>query len=304
MREAILQVVQDKGPTSREQIAAHLGVASKELKCHIDSMKQEGLLEMSGDRRGAKYTIRVTNQVKPLSSKPRLDINKRFEMMLILVKAVVTGGNNSLIVTGRSGTGKTSTILEALTGQGLEARYLGQTVEPHKHFLHVKGANSATDLYRIFFEHSEALIVFDDCDSVFNDGNGMNVLKAVLDTFKERTVSWVSNYVQKSMGLPESYTFKGKVIFVTNQTRINPALMSRGLNVDLNMTHEELCERMNLLGRGMNEELTESEHEELILFLREHATEFTDFSLRTYVKIAELIASGVSDWRDLALWAN
>jgi hypothetical protein len=80
--------------------------------------------------------------------------------------------------------------------------------------------------------------------------------------------------------------------------------MSRSLNVDLNMTHEELIDRMDMIGRKMNEEITEDEHKSLISFMRENAASFTDFSLRTYIKIANLITSGEKDWQDLALWSN
>jgi hypothetical protein len=54
----------------------------------------------------------------------------------------------------------------------------------------------------------------------------------------------------------------------------------------------------------MNTELTEDEHNELIAFLREHSGSFADLSLRTYMKIANLIAAGVEEWHDLALWSN
>lgn len=296
---------------TREQLAKRLGTKSEAIKDLLKGLKAEGVVGLDGDRRGAKYSIRTIGEnaimVEPVAireAKPVLDINKRFGMMDKLVKAMVQGANNSMIVTGQGGTGKTSTILKTLESMGLEPRRPGQVCNAGEHYLHVKGAAAATELYRIFFEYPDALIIFDDCDSVFNDGNGMNVLKAVLDTFESRTVSWISNYVQKTMGLPESFEFKGKVIFVTNRPNINQALMSRSLNVDLNMTQDELIDRVDAIGMQMNPEITETEHKALVTFLRENATKFADLSLRTYIKIANLITSGESDWQDLALWSN
>jgi hypothetical protein len=312
-RETLVAVLKSNPSVTREQLAKLLCVSSEDIKGILQGLKAEGVVDLKGERRGARYswvgaqsedpqgTIRITGEDP---EQPRMDINKRFGMMTRLVKAMVTGENNSMIILGQGGTGKTSSVLRTLAEQGLEARNPGQVCEPHKHYLHVKGVAAATELYRILFENPEALVLFDDCDSVLEEGNGMNVLKAVLDTFPERTVSWISTYVQKTMGLPESFEFKGKIIFVTNKQYINQALKSRSLIVDLNMTTKELCDRLDMIGRKMNEEITEEEHTELIAFLRENATKFADLSLRTYAKIANLITAGETDWRELAMWSN
>jgi hypothetical protein len=310
-REALITVLKANPSSTREQLAKMIGVGSNDIKGLLQGLKAEDAVQLVGERRGARYTWvgkqedqeGVVN-LSQAPTEPRMDINKRFKMMTNLVKAMVTGDNNAMIVLGQGGTGKTSSVTRTLAEMGLEPRRPGEVCEPQKHFLHVKGVAAATELYRTLFENPDAMILFDDCDSVLDENNAMNILKAVLDTFPERTVSWISNYVQKTMGLPETFEFKGKIIFVTNKCHINQALKSRSLIVDLNMTHQELCDRLDVIGRDMNTELTEDEHNELIAFLREHSGSFADLSLRTYMKIANLIAAGVEEWHDLALWSN
>jgi hypothetical protein len=312
-RDGLIEIIRQNPGIGRLQIATKTGIPSPVVKKMLEGLKAEGKLTWEGILRGTKYSLATTggptvgdeeSHVPAKADRPKLDINKRFAFMTKLVKVVAQGHANSMIVTGQGGTGKTQVVLETLAELGLEARSLGQVCLPEKHFLHVKGANAATELYRAFFENPEATFVFDDCDSALNEGNGMNVLKAALDTYEVRSVTWASNYVQTTLGLPESFDFRGRVIFITNQANVNQALMSRSLNVDLNMTPDELVDRINAIGTKMVPEVSPQEHEEIVAFIREHQTEFTDLSLRTYLKIANLVISGEEEWKELAVFAN
>ena len=61
------------------------------------------------------------------------------------------------------------------------------------------------------------MLVLDDCDSVLVDDVALNILKAALDTSKKRVVSWnTESRVLRQEDLPNSFEFKGGVIFITN----------------------------------------------------------------------------------------
>jgi predicted transcriptional regulator/ABC-type dipeptide/oligopeptide/nickel transport system ATPase subunit len=322
-REKVLDIIRQNPGIGRLKIAEMTNTPSPVVKKLLEGLKAEGLLVWEGILRGTKYSLTETgrgtqapavpggqppmdeNHVVPANPmRPKLDINKRFNFMTKLVKVVARGHANGMIITGQGGTGKTNVVLETLAELGLEPRSPGEVVIPEKHYLHVKGATASTDLYRTLFENHEALIIFDDCDSALHEGNGMNILKTALDTYEVRRVSWTSPYVQNVLGLPESFEFKGRVIFISNLKVINQALMSRCLNVDLNMTPDELVDRMDAIGMKMVPEVSEAEHEEIINHIREHKDQFSDLSLRTYLKTANLVISGEEEWKDLAIFAN
>jgi predicted AAA+ superfamily ATPase len=98
-----------------------------------------------------------------------------FELIREKVLQVSYKYANSLIITGGSGLGKTHEVKEALK-------------ESRERYKFVKGDITTAGLYQLLFEHKDELIVFDDCDAVFEDADP-NILKAALDSYPEREVS-------------------------------------------------------------------------------------------------------------------
>jgi hypothetical protein len=61
------------------------------------------------------------------------------------------------------------------------------------------------------------VLVFDDCDSILLDDVALNLLKGALDSGKKRKISWLSeSSALRREGIPDSFEFKGSVIFITN----------------------------------------------------------------------------------------
>jgi len=106
------------------------------------------------------------------------------------------------------------------------------------------------------------LIVFDDCDAVFQDKESINILKAVLDTSKKREVSRIlkthfdsfdmtdaqiwKEYKERGH-LPKQFDFVGSVIFISNVSSdsMDKAIYDRSLNVDVDLSKEEVIDRIN-----------------------------------------------------------
>ena len=69
--------------------------------------------------------------------------------------------------------------------------------------------------YQTLFNNSAAgdILVFDDCDSVLFDEVCLNMLKAVLDSGKKRTISWkAESSALRREGIPDRFDFAGGVI--------------------------------------------------------------------------------------------
>ena len=171
-------------------------------------------------------------------------IEERFEILDEMTRATVNGDVRAMIVTGPPGVGKSFGVERELEKSGLLDDLAGR---PRKYEV-VKGAMTPIGLYCKLYEYSDKnnVLVFDDCDSVLMDDLSLNILKAALDSSKRRTIHWnADSHKLRNEGVPNSFDFKGSVIFITNVKFDNvrslklkdhlEALMSRCHYLDLTL---------------------------------------------------------------------
>lgn len=169
----------------------------------------------------------------------RARIDKRFNYLEAVTHGIVAGDNRSTIISGAPGVGKTFTMSKIFR----EAESAG-TIKVHP----INGAISPVILYKTLFQarDANAVVMVDDCDSIFEDSESLNVLKAALDTSRIRRVSWnKASKVLDSEGIPNNFDFEGSVAFITNvnferqiarESKLAKhynALMDRSLYIDL-----------------------------------------------------------------------
>jgi hypothetical protein len=188
------------------------------------------------------------------SKSTKFDINQRFSFVEKLVSMVADGVQPSAIITGEGGLGKTYTVTKTLESKGykdisdLADFQVGSIINTRKCFTMVKGYSTPKGLYRTLFENNKSIIVFDDCDSVLKDPVALNILKSALDSYGKRIISW--NADMKDDDLPRSFNFEGRVIFISNMDdgKIDQAIRSRSMRIDLTMTNEQKIERVVTVG--------------------------------------------------------
>ena len=142
-------------------------------------------------------------------------LRERFEMLEDMTRATKKGDVRAMIVSGPPGVGKSHGVEKVLGKHDLIAT-LGD--KPPKYQV-VKGAMSAIGLYCKLYNYADKdnVLVFDDCDSVFSDELSLNILKAALDSKKNRTIHWnTDSFKLRNEGVPDSFDFKGGAIFITN----------------------------------------------------------------------------------------
>lgn len=225
-------------------------------------------------------------------------------------RRVAAGAFNSLFITGRAGTGKTYNVERAMKDEGLV---------DEEDYIIVSGAASVIMMYKKFFQYRTKTLIFDDCDAVFRDENGRNLMKAALDTKKVRKISYLKRTsavydpkdfdndpegefnAQENGIVPNSFNFEGRVIFISNlaKEKADPdgAIRSRSILVDVNPDDATLMERMKMLLPHLEPtELPLKEKEEIYEFMKEA----NDISMRTFVKAAGLKMSGLPNWKRAA----
>ena len=177
----------------------------------------------------------------------------------------------------------------------------GSVINARKCFTMVKGYSTAKGLYRTLFENQKSIIVFDDCDAVLKDPVALNLLKGALDSYGKRVISW--NADMRDEDLPRSFNFEGRVIFISNMTqdKIDQAIRSRSMMIDLTMTLDQKIDRMDFISKSdefMPEYSMEVKTDAMNL-IRELKDDAKEISLRTLISVSKIRASN-KDWKDLA----
>jgi len=244
----------------------------------------------------------------PAPVESEFGINQRFSFVEQMVDMIVQKTLPSAVITGEGGLGKSYTVLKSLEKNGftnltdLANFAIGAKVNKAKSYTVVKGYSTAKGLYRTLFENNGMVIVFDDCDSILKDDVAKNLLKGALDSYSKRYISW--NADMRDDDLPRSFEFTGSIVFVSNMAldKIDQAIRTRSLVVDLSMTEAQKLERMEVIATS-DEFLPEVNAiaKGLALdFLKSNLGRIPNMSLRSLIAVTKIANTGNPQWKDLA----
>jgi hypothetical protein len=220
----------------------------------------------------------------------QFNINQRFEFLSDLTSMVVLGATPSLLVTGEGGLGKTHTVNQTIKSLDI----------PDTNWIVFKGYSTARGLYNTLFDHNGKLIIFDDCDSVLEDKVAQNILKSALDSYETRQISWMAK-MSKSEEYPNQFNFTGRIIFISNKdkSKIDGALLSRSLTVDLSMTPQEKIDRMSFILGTILPEFDLQVKSDALSFLDENKDK-TNLNIRTLIIVSKIRKQFPDTWKNLA----
>jgi hypothetical protein len=220
------------------------------------------------------------------------DINQRFGFLNDLTTMVVSGATPSIIVCGQGGLGKSHSVTKTIEENNLEST----------EYVFFKGYSTARGLYNTLYDNNGKLIVFDDCDSVLDDKVAVNILKSALDSYDKRTISWMSK-VSKSDEYPQHFDFTGRIIFISNKAKekIDEAILTRSLTVDLTMTPDDKITRMSSILGNILPEYDMDIKQDALGFL-ETVKEEVSLNMRMLIMVAKMRLMYPETWRNLATY--
>ena len=240
------------------------------------------------------------------------DQRETFEILGEMTKAVASNTVKGLVVSGPAGIGKSHTV-ETTLHDTLDM--LGKLTGQGQMYEVISGGISAAVLYEKLWEYRDEsqVLVFDDCDGVLYDEDSLNVLKAALDSKKTRRISWNTRSLHlERKDIPNSFEYKGGVIFITNvkfdqikSARIGnhlEAIVSRChyMDIGIDTAREKLLhirnvvERSNMLGSYGFDDNTKAE---VMHYINDHSKQLRELSLRMVLKIADLRKAMPSNWK-------
>ncbi len=236
------------------------------------------------------------------------DLNQRFSILEMLTKGAIASNIRSLVVSGAPGVGKTYTVESLLEASGVAHEV-------------VRGSLSAVNLYKLGYRMHKpgSVIVLDDADSIFNDEEALNILKALCDSSVNRTVSWLKDSQSlKDDEVPTSYTFDGAMIFISNldfqqfvdegrnkYSQHFEALMSRSLYLDLRLhNRDELAVWVSHIANEghifTREGISADVGQQILRFITDHKKDLRELSIRTLLKACQLAKSQPDNWQFVA----
>ena len=295
--------------------------AGKEIRVKVESMRN--VEPASAADCATSYEGSLTSTPRKKESKPvETDeqaierIRERFEILEEMTEGAVDGSVRAMIVVGPPGVGKSFGVEKVLDKAAMFDKIGGR----RPRYEVVKGAMSAIGLYAKLYNYADSgnVLVFDDCDSVLLDDLSLNILKAALDSSKKRTICWnTDSRLLRSEGIPDRFEFKGSAIFITNikfehvkSAKLKDhlgALESRChyLDLTLDTTRDKMPRIKQIMKDGMLDsyDFSDERKEEIFEFVDANKDNLRELSLRTVIKIADLVkmTDGQGDkWKRLA----
>lgn len=300
---------------------------------HISITGQDPITKKFLSPQGDKKASQIMTMVKKAIESPSDEIVKQemknpdslFGHLSDLVKLISRKSRNGLIVYGGPGTGKSYTVYQTLKEEGKS-----ENGDYHV----ISGKITTSSLYQTLFLHRNGgILVFDDTDSVWSDGEAGNILKAALGDAKKRVVSWITGrtvnvskmseedkaaYTDKvskqlevdpgdgKIRLPSQFVFDSRCIFISNLpfSKFDSAVVSRSSKIDMTLTQAQMFVRMETILPNLGDRTIPLDVKtEILDFLKVEAfsghSNLTEISMRTYVAAEDLYKSGLPNWKEL-----
>jgi hypothetical protein len=294
-----------------------------------------GVYEIEDENHFMMEGVLTAEEADDLEDSVDFDINTRFEFLETLVSMIVSKNIPSLLITGEGGLGKTFTVKKVIGEAGLadvgvelaaarvaqamaakakadeevseDSDDAGDIIDAFDRknpgdYIFVKGYSTAKGLYRILFENRDKIVIFDDCDSIFKNQDAINLIKAAADSYDERWVSWYSE--NPFSDLPTSFKFEGQIIFISNFSyhRVDQAIRSRSMCVDLSMSIDQKIERMFKIVESPEfmPEVSIEAKTDAVNFLQEKRRVVRDLTLRSLISVIKIRVGGDANWKQLA----
>ena len=262
-------------------------------------------------RKSKVNALKVVYESEARETEAQVDarISERFEILDILTEACTVGNARAMIVSGPAGLGKSYTVEEHL--RAWDPNEINHTI--------VKGYVRLTGLIKLLYRFREEgqVIVFDDADTIFFDGDSLNTLKAVCDTTERRRVSYLSEAKliddDTAELIPRQFDFHGSIIFITNYDMDAAierghklavhfeAMISRAHYVDLAMKtrRDYLIRIRQVIRQGLLNHLRPDERKDVVDFIEENHEKLRELSLRMAIKVGNIRRAG-GKWKNIA----
>lgn len=217
------------------------------------------------------------------------------------ISSVLTGNLKALFLCGPPGMSKTYIVRRTLHFSGLK---------PLKDYVIIKGSTlSPSDVYYMFYQYKNKIIILDDFDNPLKDENMINLLKSITDTYSKRIISLPREKKLASKGneemydVPDKFEFYGKLIIITNihKRDLDKSLVSRAPTIEVIYNTQEVLDNitkmMQYLNKNIPMDMKKEVYDYIVKLKGKDPEIIVDF--RTFMSATELRYSLPDDWKDM-----
>jgi hypothetical protein len=261
----IMQLVPSAGKSSIDYYLKETGIDYKQFQDNVEKNINIGMGNTKVDKDSPVHELQseVNNKDlykilkdKKLERAKTLGITAKdkFDAYRFKLDQIIGDRNaRSLIVYGTGGIGKTFNLEKKLGEYGKIGYDPELDLQASEYdYVTITGNTTPTDLYNTMFENQKKLLVFDDCDSLWDDQTMTNLLKGALDTTGNNLIHY-GNPKKLPDGTypPKSFKFGGQCIFISNLPREKlakfaaPLIDSRSNALDLTMSMDQMLEMLD-----------------------------------------------------------
>lgn len=288
--DVLIEYAKNAGHFKLQDVTRNIGISEVYCRQLLHKGIDNGVIRLHS--KGVWTFIRTDEQSSKIEF-PELSVSDRFEYLKELVGMVAKKIQPSMLLTGTSGVGKSWLVMQTLEQYGLKQ---------NEDYFICKGHSSPLGLYQTLHDKRDSLILYDDCDSALRDDLCVNLLKAALDSYDKRIISWQSSRAD-SLDLERSFEFEGQVIFISNMQpqRIDEALKTRAFCYDLHLDPDEMHEYMKELLPNIMNKVPFEQRQEVLNYLHNFRNTWKNYNLRSLIQ-AIRIRAGVSankDWKKM-----
>ena len=294
-KEKIKAYIDGVNEFDRQDIIVATGAAPAQISTVCSELVATGAIKQNRIGKKITYTkgdLVLSGSVKPV--KCDIPVNDRFKYIEKFTKMVAGDISPSFLLTGIAGVGKTYSIMNVLRSMAFEEGM---------DYVVIKGHSSPMGLYKMLYHHRSKIVIFDDCDSIWKDQISVNLLKAALDSYSKRIISWNSMAAEK-MDVEPEFEFTGSIIFISNvdSSRLDPAVVNRTITANLTLTNDEIMDRIEGIMPKLNPEIDMELKREVIEFMREKQDHFKGLSIRTFLQASKIRSAETECWKDMVLY--
>jgi len=282
------------------------------VRIRVDAISDYEMI--NGDTVEQNTPAKVSSFTVETEEQAMTRIRERFEILTEMSKACIGGDIRAMIVSGPPGVGKSHGVEQEIEKATLFDKIAGKRLRAEV----VKGSATPIGLYQALYKYSDpnCVLVFDDCDSILLDDVCLNLLKGALDSGKKRKISWLSeSSTLRREGIPDSFDFKGSVIFITNlkfdkmkSQKLRDhldALQSRCHYLDLTLdTMRDKILRIKQIAKDgvlfADYDFEPETQDTIFEFMEKNQERLREMSLRMALKIADLRKLSPGNWQRLA----
>lgn len=308
----------DEDVTGKSEKIPAQEAKKEEEKINKENEKEEGFSMKNPE------PATTPDSKKEDGNKDAQEINKKFETFGRYARGVVNGRMKSMIAYGSGGVGKTYTITQELkkAGKKIYDPEIHKPGDDDYDYVKITGKMTAAAVYENMYKHNGKILLFDDCDSVLQDENAINLFKGALDTSGDGSIDWGSkSKIKDDEGnpLPSKFAFSGRAMFISNldiqsdknKSSLQP-IVSRGFSIDLSMTPDQTIDRIEHIAQSKDgkltnlqfpgiEDYTHEDMKEVLDYMRKNSGNAKDLNVRTVGALLgikkEAEADGV-DWKE------